>query len=215
MMPGANKLMKAMSYPFRFPILCMNPLKPRLSIRGVSTLDTEIPAEVLRSYYPYTERFEVVAGMSTDGAIIDEVSNVGPTKVTEYRDGNMRTYQTAPEDWGVKQAHPREIHCGEPWVAAVKSVAILRGFCNDAHKDLALINAGHFLYVAGKAQTRKEGTEMARAAVDDGRAIKKLRAWVEASGGQMGVFEFIHAAAAREDKAQQMQHPLKLGMGAG
>jgi anthranilate phosphoribosyltransferase len=214
MMPGANKLMKAMSYPFRFPILCMNPLKPKLSIRGVSTLDTEIPAEVLRSYYPYTERFEVVAGMSTEGAIIDEVSNVGPTKITEYKDGEMRTYQTVPEDWGVRQAHPREIHCGEPWVAAVKAVAILRGFCNDAHKDLALINAGHFLYVAGKAKTRKEGTEMARAAVDDGRAIEKLHAWVEASGGQMGVFEFIYAAAAREDEAQQMQHPLKLGMSA-
>jgi hypothetical protein len=51
MMPGANKLMKAMSYPFRFPILCLNPLKPKISIRGVSTLDTEVPAQVLKSYY--------------------------------------------------------------------------------------------------------------------------------------------------------------------
>lgn len=215
MMPGANKLMKAMSYPFRFPILCLNPLKPRVSIRGVSMLDTELPAGVLRSYYPYTERFEIVAGMSSDGAIIDEVSNVGPTKVSEFEGGELRTYQTNPEDWGVKQSHPRNIHCGEPWVAAVKTVAILRGFCDDAHKDLLLINAGHILYVAGKAGTRKEATEMARAAVDDGHAIEKLRQWVEVSGGQMGVFELIFGAATREDKAQQMRHPLKLGMSAG
>jgi anthranilate phosphoribosyltransferase len=170
---------------------------------------------VLRSYYPYSERFEVVAGMSSSGAVIDEVSNVGPTKVTEFKDGELRTYQTKPEDWGVGEAHPRDIHCGDPWVAAVKTVAILRGYCNDAHKDLLLINAGHLLYLAGKARTRREGTEMARAAVDDGRALEKLRRWVEASGGQMGVFELIVAAAAREDRAQQMNHPLKLGMSAG
>lgn len=214
MMPGANKLMKAMSYPFRYPILCLNPLKPKISIRGVSTLETEMPAEVLKTYYPYSKRFEVVSGMSSEGAIIDEASNVGPTKITEFRDGELRTYQTNPEDWGVKQAHPRDIHCGDPWIAAVKTVAILRGFCNDAHKDLLLINAGHFLYVAGKANTRKEGTEMARAAVDDGRALEKMRLWVEASEGQMGVFELIVAAAGREDSAQQMQHPLKLGTSA-
>lgn len=215
MMPGANKLMKAMTYPFRFPILCLNPLKPRISTRGVSTLNTEVPAEVLRSYYPYTERFEVVAGMSTEGAVIDEVSNVGPTKVTELRDGEMRTYLTNPEDWGVRQVHTREIHCGESWVAAVKAIAIMRGFCNDAHKDFLLINAGQFLYLAGKANTRKEATEMARAAVDDGRALAKLAAWVEASGGQKGVFELIVSAAGREDKAQQMRHPLRLGANAG
>jgi anthranilate phosphoribosyltransferase len=215
MMPGANKLMKAMSYPFRFPILCLNPLKPKISIRGVSTLDTEVPAQVLKSYYSYTRRFEVVAGTSTDGAIIDEVSNVGPTKVTEFRDGELRTFTTSPEDWGVKQAHPRDIHCGEPWVAGVKTIGILRGFCNDAHKDLLLINAGHFIYLAGKAKTRREGTEMARAAVDDGRALDKLRQWVEVSDGERGVFELIVAAAGREDATQQMRHPLKLGTSAG
>ena len=65
-----------------------------------------------------------------------------------------------------------------------------------------------------KVKTRKEGTEMARAAVDDGRALEKLRLWVEASEGQMGVFELIVGAASREDKVQQMQHPLKLGQSA-
>jgi anthranilate phosphoribosyltransferase len=170
---------------------------------------------VLKSYYSYTRRFEVVAGTSTDGAIIDEVSNVGPTKVTEFRDGELRTFTTSPEDWGVKQAHPRDIHCGEPWVAGVKTIGILRGFCNDAHKDLLLINAGHFIYLAGKAKTRREGTEMARAAVDDGRALDKLRQWVEVSDGERGVFELIVAAAGREDAAQQMRHPLKLGTSAG
>lgn len=62
MVPDARELMKMMTYPFRFPILCLNPLKPRLSTRGVSTMDTEVPGQVLRDLYPYTERFEIVAG---------------------------------------------------------------------------------------------------------------------------------------------------------
>lgn len=210
-MPGARELMKMMTYPFRFPILCLNPLKPRISTRGVSTSATEVPAEVLRAYYPYTERFEIVAGMTPDGTVIDEVSNVGPTKISELRDGELRTYLTTPEDWGVRQAQVREIRCSDPWLGAVKIVAVLRGLCNDAHKDLLLVNASQFLYLAGKAQSRKEGTEMARAAVDDGRALEKLRAWVETSGGKPGVCEMVVAAAAREDAAERMRRPLMLG----
>ena len=210
-MPGAKELMKMMTYPFRFPILCLNPLKPRLSVRGVSTLDTEASAEVLRSYYPYTERFEITAGTTSDGSVIDEVSNVGSTKITEYRDGELRTYLTTPADWGVRESHPRDIRSGDPWMSAVKILAILRGICHDAHKDLLLINASQFLYVAGKVHSRKDGTEMARAAVDDGRALEKLRAWVQASGGKEGAFEMMVAAAAREDQSERMRHPLMLG----
>jgi anthranilate phosphoribosyltransferase len=208
-MPGARQLMKTMTYPFRFPILCLNPLKPRISVRGVGTIDTEVPAEFLRSYYPYLQRLEVAAGVLPDGAIIDEISNVGPTKITALQDGEIRTSTTTPGDWGVRQAQPKEILCVDPWMSAVKIMAILRGACNDAHKDLLLINASQFLYLTGKAQSRKEGTEMARAAVDDGRALEKLRAWVEASGGEPSAFEMIVAASSREDRVERIRHPLK------
>jgi thymidine phosphorylase len=67
------------------------------------------------------------------------------------------------------------------------------------------------LCLAGKAQSRAQGTEIARAAVDDGRAREKLRAWVEVSGGKLGVFEMVVAAAAREDAAERLRHPLMLG----
>lgn len=210
-MPDAKELMKAMTYPFRYPILCLNPLRPKLSVRGVSTLKTEVPAEVIRRCYPYTERLEVVAGMTPDKAIIDEVSNVGPTKITEFCDGAMRTYFTSPEDWGIRLGHSKEIRCSDPWLSAVKNMAVLRGLCNDANKDLLLINASHLLYLSGKAKSRREGTEMARAALDDGLAFEKLRAWVGASGGELGAFEMMAAAAGREDKAEQLKHSLMLG----
>jgi anthranilate phosphoribosyltransferase len=214
-MPSARQLMKTMTYPFRFPILCLNPLKPRISVRGVSTLDTEVPAEFLRSYYPYLQRFEVVAGMLPDGAVIDEISNVGPTKITELKDGVIRTYITTPNDWGVRQAQLKEIHCSDSWMSALKIAAILRGACNDAHKDLLLINASQFLYLAGKVQSRKEGTEMARAAVDDGLALEKLRAWVEASGGEPSAFEMIVAASSSEDQVERTHHSSRLGANTG
>lgn len=45
-MPGANELMKAMSYPFRFPILCLNPLKPE-----TVTIILSAPHQLCLAYY--------------------------------------------------------------------------------------------------------------------------------------------------------------------
>ncbi|MGH9932085.1 MAG: hypothetical protein ACREA9_23025, partial [Pyrinomonadaceae bacterium] len=204
-MPGAKELMKTMTYPFRFPILCLNPLNPRISARGVSTMDTETPAETLLRCYPNSERFEIVAGKTSEKAVIDEVSNVGPTKITELRDGEIRTYFTTPQDWGVRTAESKEIRCSDPWLSAVKNLAVLRGTCNDANKDLLLINASQFLYLSGKVKSRKEGTEMARAAVDDGLAIQKLNSWVEASGGELGVLEMMIAASSAHASGRSVQ----------
>lgn len=209
LVPNAKELMKTMTYPFRFPILCLNPMNPRLSIRGVSTLETEVPAKVIRQLFPYTERLDVVAGLTPEERVIDEVSNVGPTKVTEYRDGELRTFMTNPEDWGVRQAQTKDIRCTDPWLAAVKCMEVFAGVCHDANKDLLLINAGHFLYVAGKANTRLEATEKARAAVEDGLALDKLRRWVEASSGELGVFEMI-LAAAKDKRSDSIKQTLTL-----
>jgi hypothetical protein len=52
---------------------------------------------------------------------------------------------------------------------------------------------------------------MARAAVDDGLALEKLRAWVEVSGGQVGAFEMVEAASTREDPGKKIYQPLLLG----
>ena len=209
--PHARELMKTLTYPFRYPILCLNPLRPRISARGVSTLDTEAPGEMLHTYYPYTERFEIVAGVVSDKVVLDEVSNVGPTKITEFRDGELRTYVTTPEDWGVQEVSPNDIRCNEGWIAALKVMSILRGKCHDAHKDLLLINASQFLYLNGKVKSRREGTELACAVVDDGKALEKLRAWVEASGGKPSAFDMLEAASAREDPASLTLQPLRLG----
>lgn len=204
-MPGAKELMKTMTYPFRFPILCLNPLKPKISARGVSTMDTETPAETLLRCYPDSERFEIVAGETPEKAVIDEVSNVGPTKITEFRDGEIHTYYTTPQDWGVRTAESKEIRCSDPWLSAIKNLAVLSGGCNDANKDLLLINASQFLYLYGKAKSRKEGTEMAQAAVDDGLALQKLHSWVEVSGGELGVLEMMVAASAAHASGRSVQ----------
>jgi anthranilate phosphoribosyltransferase len=50
-------------------------------------------------------------------------------------------------------------------------------------RDLALVNAGATIYVAGKAATLAEGVEAARAALDDGRAAGTLEAFIAATQG--------------------------------
>ena len=44
--------------------------------------------------------------------------------------------------------------------------------------DIACLNAAPLLVVMGKAKDIKEGIDMARKAIADGKALEKLRDWV-------------------------------------
>lgn len=154
-------------------------------------LDVETPAKVLQNYYPYTERAEIIAGMTDDGLVIDEVSNVGPTKVAELMNGKIVTYVTNPEDWGVTKATKEEIAGGDGSYNARITIEILLNQRHDAHKDLLLINASQFLYLAGIVQDRKAGTELARATIASGHALAKLKEFSAESGGDTQVLKAL------------------------
>lgn len=189
--PFAQQLMKALTYPFRFPILCFNLLNARRLQRGVSTLDTEVVAEVLKESFDYIELAHVIAGMDEQGRIIDEVSNVGPTKITEIHDNKIETFETVPEDWGVKKSPSSAIEGGDGYENAKIALEIFLGLRDDAHKDLLLINASEYIYLAGLSENFKAGTELARKAIDSKAALVKLEEFVTESGGDISKFKTL------------------------
>ena len=182
-MPDALQLMKALTYPFRFPLLCLNPLRPKRVQRGISMLDTEVVGETLLAMHGYIELGQIVAGMDTQGRIIDEVSNVGPSKITEIRDGEMRTFTTQPEDWGVPTSSAQDLIGGDGTTNAALTLQVLACQRHGALRDLLLVNASQFIYLAGMAGSFKEGTDRAREAIDSGKALLKLQEFVTQSGG--------------------------------
>jgi anthranilate phosphoribosyltransferase len=110
---------------------------------------------------------------SADG--LDEMSTSGTTRVVEVDGSELRAYEVAPEDVGLERADPAALAGGPPERNAETTRAILAGRPGPA-RDLAVLNAGAAIYVAGRAGTLEAGVREAEAAVDDGRAAAALDA---------------------------------------
>jgi anthranilate phosphoribosyltransferase len=104
---------------------------------------------------------------SADG--LDEMSTSGSTHVVEVDGPRLRTYEVTPEEVGLPRADPGALGGGVPAENAETTRRILAGELGP-RRDLAVLNAGAAIYVAGRADTLAEGVRGAEAAVDSGAA---------------------------------------------
>lgn len=130
---------------------------------------TEIMARVLGEMG--ARRAFVVHGL--DG--IDEVSTVGPTQVSELRNGTVRTYTITPGDLGLRTTDPEQISGGKPDENAAITTAVLRGETGP-RQEIVLANAAAALIAAGIADDWRGGVELGRRAIASGAAYEKLEA---------------------------------------
>ncbi len=108
---------------------------------------------------------------------LDEISVCAPTRISELKDGLIRTYDIDPVQYFGKLAEPEELAGGDPQQNAAITRDILAGKAG-AKRDVVLINAGAALLAAGKAGDLKAGIQLAADAIDAGRATAKLDALV-------------------------------------
>ncbi|OGQ50933.1 MAG: anthranilate phosphoribosyltransferase [Deltaproteobacteria bacterium RIFCSPLOWO2_02_FULL_57_26] len=128
---------------------------------------TEPIAHVLKNLG--TARAMIVHGLEG----MDEVSLCGPTRVSELRDGKIKTYTVSPEEFGLKPCRLEDLHGGTPEQCA----ALLRGVLGGEKgpkRDVVLLNSGAALYVSGKAQSIEAGMRLAGESIDSGKAQGKL-----------------------------------------
>ena len=113
---------------------------------------------------------------------LDEISISGETAVAELRDGAVRSYTVAPEDFGLARASVEEIQGGD----AKENAQIIHKIFGRAlvsHefgpcRDIVLANASAALVAAGRAPDFLEGVQLASHAIDTGAARAKLDAFV-------------------------------------
>ena len=84
---------------------------------------------------------------SEDG--LDEISASAATRIVEVRGEELRSYPLAPADVGIQPA-PQEFHGGSPAENAEVTRSVLAGEAAPSAAELALINAGAAIYVAGR-----------------------------------------------------------------
>lgn len=160
-----------------------NPAGAKRQVIGVFSPDlTETMAMVLSSLG--TERAMVFHGM--DG--LDELSTVGPTRVSELKDGEVSTYTLTPEEVGLRTARAEDLAVGDG--GALDNVTALMHVLDGAtgpKRDIVLLNAAAALVVAGRAEDLKDGMNTAAQAIDSGTAMRVLdafKSFTQEAGGK-------------------------------
>ena len=117
---------------------------------------------------------------------IDEISTTGYTKVSECRAGAVNTFYVHPSDFGIGKTEPTALKGGD----AAENAAIVREVLSGARgprRDVVLLNAGAALFIAGRADTVREGIAVAAAAVDSGSAMQRLEQMAASSRAETAV----------------------------
>lgn len=105
---------------------------------------------------------------------LDELSNVGPTKVVEVKGEKINSYMVSPEDLGVQRARVEDISSGGAESNIMDMIRILYNVDKGPKRDLIAINAGAGFYAANVVQSLREGTELALSLIEEGKAAAKL-----------------------------------------
>jgi anthranilate phosphoribosyltransferase len=149
-----------------------NPAGARQQLMGVFHPDlVGIQARVLQRLG--SRRVMIVHGVEG----LDEISASGPTRIGELRDGEIREYTVAPQDFGLPVHDIAAIRVGSVEQSKAMVLAALEG-SHAAARDVVALNAGAGIYVAGLAASFAEGVKQALAVIASGDARRKLDEFV-------------------------------------
>ena len=113
---------------------------------------------------------------------LDEISISGETRISELRDGVVRSFSVTPEDFGLRRASLESIRGGD----AKQNSEIIHKILGRSmlyrdhgpHREIVLANAAAAVVVAGHATDLLDGVRLAAKSIDSGAAREKLDAFV-------------------------------------
>jgi anthranilate phosphoribosyltransferase len=109
---------------------------------------------------------------------LDELTITAESKITELRNGELRTYNVAPEDFGLERATLGEIQGGDAHQNSEIILEVLRGG-RGPRRDIVLLNAAAAFVASSRAGELREGVGVAADSIDSGRALEKLEQLIE------------------------------------
>lgn len=124
-----------------------------------------------------TKRAMVVS--SADG--MDEISISDITYAAFVERGSVREFILDPREYGFDLYPKEDILGGDAVQNAAITRGVLSGEIRGAKRDIVLINAAASLLVEGMVSSTEEGIDMAKDAIDSGKAIAKLEEIIKVS----------------------------------
>src|SRR5215472_7629686 len=104
---------------------------------------------------------------------LDEITITGKTRIAEVRNGNVRSYEITPEEFGLNRATISDISGGDTEQNAEIIRHVLHGEMSP-RRDVVLLNAAAAIVAAGKAEQLAEAIPIVMNAIDSGAAMDKL-----------------------------------------
>ena len=111
---------------------------------------------------------------------LDEISLSAPTAVCEFGSDYQHCYEVKPEDFGVERCDKMQLRGGDP----SENARILRGVLEGRQgpqREIVALNAGAAFYITRRVNSWKDGVELARKVIDDGRARETLERFIQES----------------------------------
>ena len=154
-----------------------NPVAPEAQLIGVNQQQN-------------TMRFtEVLIGLGCRHSLVvygrdgmDEITNTGETQVVEQKDGEIKEFQLAPEDFAMARVNHGDLTMADKETAIRTGQAVLKGQAPGPNEDLVLLNAGATVYLGGKAASIADGVDVAREALRSGAAqqvVERVAAYTQ------------------------------------
>ena len=117
---------------------------------------------------------------------MDEISNVGKTKVAFIDHGKVDVRYVSPQDFGLDYSRSEDIKSPS---TSTEHLEIIYNILNNvtttkadkARMDLCLMNSAAILYVADKVDNLKEGVELSREVIEKSLAKKQLEKIIKCS----------------------------------
>jgi anthranilate phosphoribosyltransferase len=140
---------------------------------------------------------------------LDELTVTGPTFAAEWDGAAIHDRTIDPEALGLPRRRPAELAGG----SAPQNAALMRAALGDgapdsapgAARDVAALNAGAALVVAGRAGDLRDGLEQARRSIESGEALERLDALV--------AFSAAVRAGRRTPRVEAVVPVMKAGWG--
>ncbi|MBW2732457.1 MAG: anthranilate phosphoribosyltransferase [Deltaproteobacteria bacterium] len=148
-----------------------NPAQPRVQLVGVYD-----PALC----QPLAETLGLLGceqALVVHGSGLDEIAVHGPTKAARLHHGVVELMQLTPEQAGLKTHPLAALAGGEPEDNARWLQRLLGGQGSKAQNHAVAINAGALLWIAGAAESHREGVQQALETIAGGGARARLQRW--------------------------------------
>ena len=109
---------------------------------------------------------------------MDEISVSDKTCVCEIRDGEIKSYEIDPSEFGFEKCSIEDLVGGDPKENARITLDILKGQ-KGPKRNAVVLNSAAGLYVAGAAESIGDGVKIAEDMIDSGKALQQLENFIE------------------------------------